>query len=157
MVPHFRESADSEPASAEVLGKVADLSREDFQKAIKIADQGYRKYSTSTSYPERAAQLYRWYELIHANLEDCNPINQIVLMISGKNPQFGEWKDHRRGHWGSRIRRNVHQMVRWRGSTKLWRCHSFFASQHDCTYTQTTRWSLRNYYPLEFPCGDDYT
>jgi acyl-CoA reductase-like NAD-dependent aldehyde dehydrogenase len=69
-------NANSEPASAEVLGKVADLSREDFQRAIKIADQGYRKYSTSTSFPERAAQLYRWYELVHANLEDCTSLNQ---------------------------------------------------------------------------------
>jgi acyl-CoA reductase-like NAD-dependent aldehyde dehydrogenase len=78
MVYSFGINADSEPASAEVLGNVADLSRDDFQRAIKIADKGYRKYSTSTSFPERAAQLYRWYELIHANLEDCNPIGLTV-------------------------------------------------------------------------------
>ena len=66
------DSYTIEPSSAEVLGQVADLSRDDFIKAIKIADKGYRKYSTSTTFAERGAHLRKWFDLIHANLEDCN-------------------------------------------------------------------------------------
>jgi acyl-CoA reductase-like NAD-dependent aldehyde dehydrogenase len=62
---------DKEPSSTDVLGHVADFSREDFTRAIKIADKGFRKYSTTTSFPERGAQLRRWYDLIIENLEDC--------------------------------------------------------------------------------------
>lgn len=66
------DSYTTEPSSAEVLGQVADLSRDDFIKAIKIADKGFRKYSTSTTFAERGAHLRKWFDLIHANLEDCN-------------------------------------------------------------------------------------
>jgi acyl-CoA reductase-like NAD-dependent aldehyde dehydrogenase len=60
-----------EPSTAEVLGQVADLSRDDFQKAIKIADAGFRKYSTSTTFAERGNQLRKWFDLIHENVDDC--------------------------------------------------------------------------------------
>jgi len=60
-----------EPASAEVLGHVADMSREDFVRAIKIADKGFRKYSTSTTFAERGAQLRKWFDLVHENVDDC--------------------------------------------------------------------------------------
>lgn len=62
-----------EPSSAEVLGKVADLARDDFQKAIKIADAGFRKYSTSTTFAERGAQLRKWFDLVLENVDDCTP------------------------------------------------------------------------------------
>jgi len=65
-------SDDVEPSSAEVLGQVADMSRDDFIRAIKIADKGFRKYSTSTTFAERGAQLRRWFDLINANVEDCD-------------------------------------------------------------------------------------
>jgi succinate-semialdehyde dehydrogenase/glutarate-semialdehyde dehydrogenase len=60
-----------EPSSAEVLGQVADLSRDDFIRAIEIADKGYRKYSTSTTFAERGVQLRKWFELVHQNVDDC--------------------------------------------------------------------------------------
>lgn len=61
----------AEPSSAEILGMVANMSREEFVHAIEIADRGYRKYSTTTTFPERGAQLRKWFELVHENLEDC--------------------------------------------------------------------------------------
>ena len=60
-----------EPSSAEVLGHVADMSRADFVRAIEIADKGFRKYSTSTTFAERGVQLRKWFELVHENLDDC--------------------------------------------------------------------------------------
>jgi len=62
-----------EPSSAEVLGQVADLSRDDFIRAIEIADKGFRKYSTSTTFAERGVQLRKWNDLILANVDDCTP------------------------------------------------------------------------------------
>ena len=59
-----------EPSSAEVLGHVADMSNDDFVRAIEIADKGFRKYSASTTFRERGVQLRRWFDLVHANLED---------------------------------------------------------------------------------------
>ena len=56
------------------------MSREDFIRAIKIADKGFRKYSTSTTFPERGAQLRKWFDLIHKNLEDCTlPVHYAPL------------------------------------------------------------------------------
>jgi acyl-CoA reductase-like NAD-dependent aldehyde dehydrogenase len=75
----------TEPSSAEVLGQVADLSRDDFIKAIKIADKGYRKYSTSTTFPQRGAHLRKWFDLIHENSEDCNRASDLVNV---KWPKF---------------------------------------------------------------------
>jgi acyl-CoA reductase-like NAD-dependent aldehyde dehydrogenase len=49
------------------------MSRDDFIKAIKIADKGFRKYSTGTTFAERGAQLRKWFELINENLDDCIP------------------------------------------------------------------------------------
>jgi len=60
-----------EPASAEVLGHVADMSRDDFVRAIKIADKGFRMYSTSTTFAERGAHLRKWFDLVHENVDDC--------------------------------------------------------------------------------------
>ena len=83
-----------EPSSAEVLGNVADMSRDDFIRAITIADEGFRKYSTSTTFAERGAQLRKWFDLVHENLDDCNFRKRATILTkSGKNPQFREWKD----------------------------------------------------------------
>jgi len=61
---------------------MADFSREDFKRAIEIADKGYRKYYKSTSFPERGAQLRRWFDLINENLEDCKfPLPPSVLNL----------------------------------------------------------------------------
>jgi acyl-CoA reductase-like NAD-dependent aldehyde dehydrogenase len=68
----IQSSNHVEPSSAEVLGNVADMSRDDFIRAIKIADKGYRKYSTSTTFAERGAQLRKWFDLIQQNFDDCN-------------------------------------------------------------------------------------
>jgi acyl-CoA reductase-like NAD-dependent aldehyde dehydrogenase len=85
-----------EPSSAEVLGQVADLSRDDFIKAIKIADKGFRKYSTSTTFAERGVQLRKWNDLILANVDDCT-IPSLVSGIngSGQDPVARERKDSR--------------------------------------------------------------
>jgi len=63
-----------EPASAEVLGYVADLARDDFVRAIEIADKGYRRYSTTTTFAERGAQLRRWFDLVYENINDRNTL-----------------------------------------------------------------------------------
>jgi succinate-semialdehyde dehydrogenase / glutarate-semialdehyde dehydrogenase len=68
-----------EPSTAEVLGNVADMSRDDFIRAIKIADKGFRNYSTTTTFAERGAQLREWFELIHENIEDCMTQYLIIL------------------------------------------------------------------------------
>jgi hypothetical protein len=80
-----------EPSSAEVLGQVADLSRDDFQKAIKIADAGFRKYSTSTTFAERGVQLRKWYDLVLENVDDCkfpshSNTRDLLTGYSGENP-----------------------------------------------------------------------
>lgn len=85
-----------EPSSAEVLGQVADLSRDDFIKAIKIADKGFRKYSTSTTFAERGVQLRKWNDLILANVDDCTiPCGSLGLTGSGQDPLARERKDSR--------------------------------------------------------------
>ena len=65
------QSNTIEPSSAEILAYISDLSRDDFIRAIKSADKGYRKYSTSTTFPERGVQLRKWFDLVHQNSEDC--------------------------------------------------------------------------------------
>jgi Aldehyde dehydrogenase family len=87
-----------EPSSAEVLGRVADLSRDDFQKAIKIADAGFRKYSTSTTFAERGVQLRKWYDLVLENIDDCKfPSHlktwDVLTEYSGENPLPRKRKD----------------------------------------------------------------
>jgi acyl-CoA reductase-like NAD-dependent aldehyde dehydrogenase len=80
-----------EPSSAEVLGNVADMSRDDFIRAIRIADNGFRKYSVSTTYAERGFQLRKWFDLIHENLEDCGgSFSKTTLIGSGENFEFGK-------------------------------------------------------------------
>jgi len=76
-----------EPSSTEVLGHVADMSRADFVRAIEIADKGFRKYSTSTTFAERGIQLRKWFDLVHANLDDCIKYFPIVLTGSGKDSE----------------------------------------------------------------------
>jgi hypothetical protein len=76
-------SDNVEPSSAEVLGNVADMSRDDFIRAINIADKGYRKYFTSTTFAERGTQLRKWFDLVHENLEDC-----IITTFDYANPQW---------------------------------------------------------------------
>jgi succinate-semialdehyde dehydrogenase/glutarate-semialdehyde dehydrogenase len=86
-----------EPASAEVLGYVADLGRDDFVRAIEIAHKGYRKYSTTTTFAERGAQLRRWFDLVHENIDDCSTsftgMRSADEMISGENSEFGKRQD----------------------------------------------------------------
>lgn len=74
-----------EPSTAEVLGHVADMSRDDFVRAIKSADKGFRKYSTSTTFPERGAQLRKWFDLIHENLDDRTLPNLLSTNLSRKD------------------------------------------------------------------------
>jgi acyl-CoA reductase-like NAD-dependent aldehyde dehydrogenase len=69
-----------EPSSAEVLGNVADMSRDDFIRAIKIADRGFRKYSTLTTFAERGAQLRKWFDLIQQNLDDCTSSKRLIIL-----------------------------------------------------------------------------
>ena len=69
-----------EPSSAEVLGNVADMSRDDFIRAIKIADKGFRKYSTLTTFAERGAQLRKWFDLIQQNLDDCTSPKRLIIL-----------------------------------------------------------------------------
>lgn len=74
-----------EPSSTEVLGYVADMSRADFVRAIEIADKGFRKYSTSTTFAERGIQLRKWFDLIQKNIDDCMNPPLIALRRSGED------------------------------------------------------------------------
>ena len=101
-----------EPSSAEVLGNMADMSRDDFIRAIKIADKGFRKYSTSTTFAERGAQLRKWFDLIQQNVDDCNSQRKVIILTqSGKNSQFREWKDLGGGKGRSGLRSIVYSVV----------------------------------------------
>lgn len=70
-----------EPSSGDVLGTVADVTREDFVTAITSADKGYRSYSTSTTAHERSALLRKWFDLIILHKED---IATILVLENGK-------------------------------------------------------------------------
>ncbi|KAK7204569.1 Aldehyde/histidinol dehydrogenase [Myxozyma melibiosi] len=70
-----------EPSTGQVLGSVANMTRDDFVTAIKSADKGYRAYSTSTTAHERSALLRKWYDLIMQNKED---IATILVLENGK-------------------------------------------------------------------------
>lgn len=144
-----------EPSSAEVLGNVADMSRDDFVRAIEIADKGFRRYSTTTTFAERGIQLRKWFELIHKNIEDCILDIKAVLTNSGKNSKSGKWKDPSRGKRRGRLCCIVHSMVQRRSSPSLWRCHSVISPKYRRLHSQTTCRRMRHHNPLEFPrCYD---
>ena len=59
-----------EPASATVLGKVANCDLNDFKKAIESAYDAQPKFFESTTGTARGALLRKWHDLILANQED---------------------------------------------------------------------------------------
>lgn len=73
------------------------MSRDDFIRAIQIAETGFRKYSVSTTFAERGVQLRKWFDLIHENLEDCGAsLSETTLIISGEDFKLGERQNPRR-------------------------------------------------------------
>ncbi|KAI1312473.1 aldehyde dehydrogenase [Xylaria venustula] len=76
-----------EPATATVLGQVADCELDDFQKAIQSAHDEQPKFYNNTTGASRGAMLKKWYELIMANAED---IATIMSLENGKT--FAEAK-----------------------------------------------------------------
>ncbi|KAF4954357.1 hypothetical protein FSARC_12154 [Fusarium sarcochroum] len=71
-----------EPSSGKVLRQCFDFGHQDFDDAIDVADQGYRKFWSSTTAKERGALLRRWYELI---LENTDDLAVILSLENGKN------------------------------------------------------------------------
>ncbi|KAI0424192.1 Aldehyde/histidinol dehydrogenase [Xylaria sp. FL1042] len=70
-----------EPATATVLGQVADCGLDDFQKAIQSAYDEQPKFYANTTGAGRGAMLKKWYDLIMANAED---IATIMSLENGK-------------------------------------------------------------------------
>ena len=64
-----RTLAVQDPASGELLAKVADCSREDAAKAIALAAQAQPDWAARTG-KERAAILRRWHDLVVAHADD---------------------------------------------------------------------------------------
>lgn len=91
----------AEPASEEVLGKIANLDRDDIKRAISSADLGQIEYYQTTTAQQRGVLLRKWYDAIIKNQDDCMfllgllmlPINVrrirrailIFLLYSGPN------------------------------------------------------------------------
>jgi succinate-semialdehyde dehydrogenase/glutarate-semialdehyde dehydrogenase len=57
------------PATGEVLARVADIGIDQIRAAISAADVAQRDWAQTTG-KERAAVLRRWYDLVQANAED---------------------------------------------------------------------------------------
>ncbi|KAJ8125547.1 hypothetical protein O1611_g8092 [Lasiodiplodia mahajangana] len=76
-----------EPATATVLGQVADCGLDDFRKAILSAYDEQPKFYENTTGASRGAMLKKWYDLITANAED---IATIMSLENGKT--FAEAK-----------------------------------------------------------------
>ncbi|OIW32329.1 succinate-semialdehyde dehydrogenase [Coniochaeta ligniaria NRRL 30616] len=76
-----------EPSSTSILGKVSDCDLEDFQTAIKSADQAQHSYYENTTGTQRGALLRRWNDLILENIDD---IATILSLENGKT--LGEAK-----------------------------------------------------------------
>ncbi|KAJ4368108.1 hypothetical protein N0V83_006463 [Neocucurbitaria cava] len=70
-----------EPASATVLGKVANCDQDDFRKAIQSAFDAQPKFFESTTGTARGVMLRKWNDLILANQED---IALILCLENGK-------------------------------------------------------------------------
>ena len=70
------------------------MSRDDFIRAIKIADKGFRKYSTSTTFAERGAHLRKWFDLVHENVDDCIP-SHLISCLTLQWPRFSAWRTER--------------------------------------------------------------
>ena len=154
----FQRSNLVEPSSAEVLGNVADMSRDDFIRAIKIADKGFRKYSISTTFAERGAQLRKWFDLIQQNLDDCKSQKRVIILtVSGKNSQFREWKDFAGGKGRSHLCCIVHSVVQRRSSSSVWRRYSLVSSQHHRLHAQATRRCMWNHHAVEFSSSNDHS
>ncbi|OAG36319.1 hypothetical protein AYO21_09484 [Fonsecaea monophora] len=58
------------PATATILGQVADCDLQDFQHAIQSAHDAQPRFFYGTTASARGAMLGRWYDLILANQED---------------------------------------------------------------------------------------
>ncbi len=69
------------PATDELIVKVADLSAEETRSAINSAHQAYLQWKGTTA-KHRASVLKRWYELIMANIE---PLAEIMTLEQGKS------------------------------------------------------------------------
>jgi len=70
-----------EPATEEVLGQVASVSREDIKRAIDSADVAQKEYYFSTTSAQRGRLLRAWYDKIIANIED---LALILCLENGK-------------------------------------------------------------------------
>jgi len=75
-----KEFESRDPATGEVLGTVADASREDAVRAIEAAHAAFPAWSARTAY-DRAAILHRAWELMMAKRED---LAQLMTREQGK-------------------------------------------------------------------------
>lgn len=68
------------PANGEIIGEVADGSRQDAQKAIEASHQAFAAWSTLTAY-ERSAYLYKAYEIM---MERKEKLAELMTREQGK-------------------------------------------------------------------------
>lgn len=60
-----------EPSTEEVLGKVANLNRDDIKRAIVSADAAQREFYKTSTAAGRSLLLRKWNDAILANADDC--------------------------------------------------------------------------------------
>ncbi|TGZ82315.1 aldehyde dehydrogenase [Ascodesmis nigricans] len=70
-----------EPATEDVLGRVANCDRDDIKRAIETADLGQKKFYKSTTAAQRGVLLRKWYDAIMENEED---LATILCLENGK-------------------------------------------------------------------------
>ena len=81
----------TEPASEEVLGRVANLDREDIKKAISSADLGQIEFYKSTTALQRGVLLRKWYDAINANADDREYSTPMFTKIPRRRSISGQY------------------------------------------------------------------
>lgn len=83
---------DVEPATEDVLGRVANCDRDDIKRAIETADLGQKKFYKSTTAAQRGVLLRKWYDAIMENEEDrelpWNVSETGTFILQSPHPSF---------------------------------------------------------------------
>ncbi|KAL3455035.1 Aldehyde/histidinol dehydrogenase [Aspergillus heterothallicus] len=70
-----------DPSTAQVMGKTANCTLADMQKAIKSADAAQAEYFASTTAAARGALLTKWHDLVMQNIDD---LSTLLTLENGK-------------------------------------------------------------------------
>ncbi|KAL2820106.1 Aldehyde/histidinol dehydrogenase [Aspergillus granulosus] len=70
-----------DPSTAQVLGRTANCTLPDMQKAIESAHVAQTEYFASTTAAARGAFLHKWHDLVMANIDD---LSTLLTLENGK-------------------------------------------------------------------------